>query len=512
LLFCSVDELQASSAESEKLRKAWNTAEEAIETANGKMGELRIARKGYETEQETLKGEAPSTILGLIGKGFSVALSIFFDGPKGVRLIELDALIMYTWVQSDILNLELSRLDAERDLALAAYNKSGSHTANEKNKPDYETIPIVSVPCPNMCGVTFTSTDAEGLRNLKNYMETKHRDRCGGQYATPAGCGKGYWTCDGRKEDGTERHKPRTCGKMIKYKSTHNGKIISQKCGAQFRNCTNPLFLHNQYLSGTVFGFSTRHAEKGDSSDTTAAITPSFAPASGSSLTASAGDTHTGTVTAPSDIYGAYFYVNGTSQGWFGGGVNTKSLSFSYTFPSDASGSYTMKALVYPVSGNSYGSPTTYSYTVTVSGTTTTTTTTSATTTTTPSTSTQTDDSDDDDTDSDDDDDSSTSSKSPYSLSASSTGSPFQAGDTLALTLSGNESIYSVDWYLDKSPKWLSSISIFSDYKGESGHYESSASYTFPSGYAGDFVFKAVVYTQGNMTRYEHTYTVTLGY
>lgn len=120
-------------------------------------------------------------------------------------------------------------------------------------------------------------------------------------------------------------------------------------------------------------------------------------------------------------------------------------------------------------------------------------------------------DDDDDDTDSDsDDDDSSTESTSPYSLSASSTGSPFQAGDTLTLTLSGNESIYSVSWELAESPQWSGPISIYSE-SGGHGSYESSASYTFSSGYPGDYVFKAVVYTQGNMTRYEHTYTITVG-
>ena len=136
LLFGNVNQLQASSADSEKLKEAWDTAEEAIETANGKMEEIRVARKGYETEQDTLKGDLPSTILGMIGRGFSATLATLFGSKKGVRIIELDALIMYTWVQADILNVELSRLDAERDLALAAYNKSGSHTANEKNQPD----------------------------------------------------------------------------------------------------------------------------------------------------------------------------------------------------------------------------------------------------------------------------------------------------------------------------------------------------------------------------------------
>ena len=90
-----------------------------------------------------------------------------------------------------------------------------------------------------------------------------------------------------------------------------------------------------------------------------------FAPASGSSYTASAGDTHTGTVTA-SSIYGARLYVNGSRMGWFGGSTTATSLSLSYTFPSDASGDYTMMARVYPWDGDTYGNYTDYSYTVTI--------------------------------------------------------------------------------------------------------------------------------------------------
>ena len=112
-----------------------------------------------------------------------------------------------------------------------------------------------------------------------------------------------------------------------------------------------------------IFGTGeTKHSDEADSS--TASASPGFAPSSGS-YTASAGDTHTGTVTA-SSIYGAYFYVNGVSQGWFSGSTTATSLSLTYTFASDASGSYTMMARVYPWSGSTYGNYTDYSYTVTI--------------------------------------------------------------------------------------------------------------------------------------------------
>lgn len=111
--------------------------------------------------------------------------------------------------------------------------------------------------------------------------------------------------------------------------------------------------------------------------------TPSegFAPASGS-YTVTAGSTHTATVNfGNSAIYGAYLYVNDSSQ-WYSGSPSLTSLSMSYTFPSDASGSYTVSALVYAYNdaGTSYGSTTTYSYTVTVSSGTTTPTSTTPTT------------------------------------------------------------------------------------------------------------------------------------
>ena len=87
----------------------------------------------------------------------------------------------------------------------------------------------------------------------------------------------------------------------------------------------------------------------------TTLTTPSvvFAPSDGS-YTASAGSTHTGTVTAAS-IYGADLYVNSSLMGWFGGSITATSLSLSYTFPSDTSGDYTMMARVYPWDGDTYG-------------------------------------------------------------------------------------------------------------------------------------------------------------
>lgn len=94
-------------------------------------------------------------------------------------------------------------------------------------------------------------------------------------------------------------------------------------------------------------------------------ITPGFSPAPGSSYTAVAGETHTSEVRSDS-IYGAWLFVNNDWLEWVWGSPTATSLLFSYTFPSDASGSSTIKAHVYPWQGDTYGDYTVYSYTVEV--------------------------------------------------------------------------------------------------------------------------------------------------
>lgn len=96
------------------------------------------------------------------------------------------------------------------------------------------------------------------------------------------------------------------------------------------------------------------------------AVPPSFAPAAGSSLTATAGDTHVCEV-RNSTIYGAWLYVNGKKIKWGWGSRTSTRLSLSYTFPSDASGTYTMAVYVYERDGNSYSYLGYYEYNVEVS-------------------------------------------------------------------------------------------------------------------------------------------------
>ena len=70
-------------------------------------------------------------------------------------------------------------------------------------------------------------------------------------------------------------------------------------------------------------------------------VTTGFAPASGSSYTATAEDTHVGEV-QNTTLYGAWLYVNGKKIKWKWGSRTSTRLSLDYTFPEDASGTYTM--------------------------------------------------------------------------------------------------------------------------------------------------------------------------
>lgn len=231
------------------------------------------------------------------------------------------------------------------------------------------------------------------------------------------------------------------------------------------------------------------------------------------------GGSHTASLSVPSGYQYVYWYVKRSTESGLGTNVetdtgtgSTTSASFSWSVPSDASGDYVITAYTY-LSDWSVVQPN-YTVSVSSSSTDTTDTTTTDTSSTTDSDSSTSSTTDDDDTDSDsdtDDDDSSTASTSPYSLSISNPGQTFYSGDTVTLTLSGNESFYSVDWSLEESPQYTGSTNISYESGGYSS-YDSSVSYTFSSRnvYKGDYVFKAVVYTQGNMTRYEHTYTITV--
>ena len=300
--------------------------------------------------------------------------------------------------------------------------------------------------------------------------------------ATPAGCNDAYFLCSSGNRN---EHKVRICGK-----NDSNG----NRCNEPYRNCNNPRYPHRWT--------TTRHSQGGGLI---------IGPLDGL-LNAVPGGSHTASLNVPSGYQYVYWYLAGPSDTGLGTNVetdtgtgSTASASFSWSVPSDASGDYVITAYTYLSDWSVVQS----SYTVSVgSGSST-----DTTDTTTTDTSSTTDDSSTSSTTDDDSSSSSTtddsSSTSPYSLSASSTGSPFYLGDTVTLTLSGSESYYSVSWEVQvpgyTTPTYLSNESA-DDY----GSCDSSTSYTFPSAFRGDYVFRVIVYTYGNMTRYEHTYTITV--
>ena len=183
------------------------------------------------------------------------------------------------------------------------------------------------VVCPH--ALTVSSMQAGNRRLTGLPIDTPLPDG----KVSPAGCDDAYYVCDSGDRN---EHKVRICGK-----NNSNG----NRCNEPYRNCNNSEYDHGGVLNS-------KHGKKAGNF----IIGPrfGFAPASGSSYTASAGDMHTGTVTA-SSIYGARLYVNSSLMSWFGGSTTATSLSLSYTFPSDASGDYTMMARVYPWSGDTYG-------------------------------------------------------------------------------------------------------------------------------------------------------------
>ncbi len=99
--------------------------------------------------------------------------------------------------------------------------------------------------------------------------------------------------------------------------------------------------------------------------------TRTLAPASGSSKTATAGDSHTANFSASSPYSSVYWYVksptdtsaNGRTIEIDQGNGSLTTASFTYTFPSGVSGDYKITSYVYPSSGSVYED----SYTVSVS-------------------------------------------------------------------------------------------------------------------------------------------------
>ena len=263
-IFGNFNNLFSYGEETEELRKAWEASEKAIETANNKMIELETELAEYIVERDAIKATGVTTALQMWNP-IDIIKGLFTSAKPFERLNTLYALIYKVYVQMETLNNELTTLDTARNTALADYNVRISQTISAIQTPRYYTIPECGLPCNNFCGVIFSTNDV-GFSGLGTAAESNHKDTCGNRSATPPGCSVSYFTCIG-KVNGTneiERHKPRTCDKNIKYTYSSNGRVYSKRCGRGFRDCKNPRFLHNQYLSGSFLEFSTKHADNGD--------------------------------------------------------------------------------------------------------------------------------------------------------------------------------------------------------------------------------------------------------
>lgn len=242
--------------------QAWKAAEKKIKIANEQMEELKLKVRGYETEHSTLMGDAPTTALGMIGKGIMQVVT-FWDSWKGIRLRVLDQLRIGAYIQMDVLNHDLVDLDAKRDIAYEAYKLTTSQPEDQENQPEYFDVPEVQAPCANVCG-TYFSSEVVGLRYLANAISYAHMDVCGDASATPPGCGDAYWTCNGRKKSGTEEHKPRTCSRTIYTQREYGGNLFRvSSCRRQYRTCTHPKRIHIITVGGSG-GVATKHSEQSD--------------------------------------------------------------------------------------------------------------------------------------------------------------------------------------------------------------------------------------------------------
>lgn len=111
-------------------------------------------------------------------------------------------------------------------------------------------------------------------------------------------------------------------------------------------------------LVAAAFGNTVATTTTTTTTTTPTTTTQTFDPSlSGNASTYSPGSTLSVTVsTSGAPIYGARLYRGSTDvSGWVSGSKTTTSLDFSYTFPTNATGSYSFRVSLWPWDGNTYG-------------------------------------------------------------------------------------------------------------------------------------------------------------
>ncbi|MDE0020861.1 MAG: hypothetical protein OXT69_05725 [Candidatus Poribacteria bacterium] len=286
---------------------------------------------------------------------------------------------------------------------------------------------------------------------------------------TAPGCGKPIYDCPQETETTRlhdEWHKERSCTYLITDTTAFGG--FRYPCKTLFRHCSNPHWRNrheeDRHYDPHTDGSTPENPygdeeESGGGNDASTGLS-----SSDGSYTASAGGTHEVNLVADGPYSQVYWYVKAPGDTGYGTQVEidngdgaASDASLSYTFPSDASGEYTITAYIYRSDLSVYEE----SYTVTIAGL--------------------------------------TSSDGSYTA---------KAGATHQANLVADGPIYNVSWYV-RTPGAATDTHI-SSYDGDGVVDTASMSYTFPAGQTGEYTIKARIYRWKDMSVYEESYTVTV--
>ena len=237
----------------------YENMEKDLNAAVTNLNRLDSIQRGIKGEWDDNNEDMRSGSLSALGAIADLSIGSFITaaGEAGLDLQEsmsltsaLDAAISQVQSQyNKTRSLERSRSSA---LSILLYFYDIHNSFHDTPSDDYTMFPTATphvitkttyvFPCAGGCSMPMDSPISPHLTSCPE-------------------CDDDYHSCNAGD---FKRHKPRTCDKNIKYTYSFNGKVYSKRCGRGFRNCKNPRFLHNQYLSGTFLEFSTKHADNED--------------------------------------------------------------------------------------------------------------------------------------------------------------------------------------------------------------------------------------------------------
>ena len=372
------------------LLDALDQADEAVDNAEAKLGAAHDLMDKLDNNWQAQSAENRDRALSaikniltfdwksLVEQGIKMGMSL--DGSSSltsnfdsavfrveVLILEMNtAIIRYYTTLGKVQNLIKEHNAGHADRGHTPWER---HTVpSGPVEPWFVDDDLPDIPCKGGCGVTFPkpsaaqgdhltkcgdgeNVDDEARRRRKDFQGLNHEaivDFILSDRSDTNGCGRDYYWCTQ-----SEEHKTRFCNKQVSKGGT------LQKCGEGYRNCMSLSAKHNGNSYKTSHDESTAEAPS---------TSPALAP-SDSNYAASAGSTHTASISVPSGFNYVYWYIKSPSQSRLGTNVETDSgygtstsASFTWSVPSDASGEYVITAYTY-LSDNSIVQP---SYTVTV--------------------------------------------------------------------------------------------------------------------------------------------------